>query len=97
MHEGSWAKSLVLNAPEFLSNCHDIGGKIAKFFFSFKEACAVSPHKGRGIRRLLPALITPGKTALREKTALATITPHCETSERRSFKIHISKTKMTMY
>lgn len=46
--------------------------KLQRVFFS-KEACAVSPHKGGGIRRLLPALITPAKTALREKTALAII------------------------
>lgn len=32
---------------------------------SFKEACAASSHKG--IRRLLPALITPEKTALKKK------------------------------
>lgn len=35
MHEGSWAKSLVLNASKFLSNCYDIGGKIAQVFYLF--------------------------------------------------------------
>lgn len=62
---------------------------------SVKEACAVRSHKG--IRRLLPALITPEKTALREKcnagynhSALWSDRQACEL---RPFKIHISKTK----
>lgn len=51
--------------------------KLQLFFLFFKDVCAVTPHKCGWIRKLLPALITPEKTALREKTVLATITPCC--------------------